>query len=62
MTGISGHAKHGQLNDFCDSVGKYANAVCGMIENAAQVTVVLEGIPLIFQLDDENEFVNIDLL
>ena len=37
MTGISQHAKQAQLDDFCDDVKKFANAVCVLTENSAQV-------------------------
>ena len=37
MMGISTHAKKAQLHDFCDDVGEFAGAVCGITENAAQV-------------------------
>lgn len=51
MTGISAHAKHGQLNDFCDSVARFANAVCGMVENAAQVTFMRSSSDLIIYIN-----------
>ena len=38
MTGISLHAKQAQLDDFCDDVKKFANAVCVLTENSAQVS------------------------
>ena len=37
MTGITGSAKAGDLDNFCDSVRKFASAVCGLTENSAQV-------------------------
>ena len=37
MTGITGSAKAGVLEDFCDHVRNFANAVCGITENASQV-------------------------
>ena len=37
MTGITGSAKAGDLENFCDSVRKFASAVCGLTENSAQV-------------------------
>ena len=37
MTGISTNAKQAELSGFCDCVGHFANAVCGIIENSAQV-------------------------
>ena len=37
MTGISSHAKGGQLHEFCDNVHDFAGAVCGITECAAQV-------------------------
>jgi len=37
MTGISTNAKQGELNGFCDCVGHFANAVCGIVENSSQV-------------------------
>ena len=37
MTGITGCAKAGDLDHFCDSVRKFATAVCGLTENSAQV-------------------------
>ena len=37
MTGISNSAKQGELDQFCDSVRNFANAVCGLTENSAQV-------------------------
>ena len=39
MTGISTHAKEGQLNGFCDSVRSFAESVCGLTENSAQVCI-----------------------
>ncbi len=38
MTGITGCAKAGELDGFCESVRKFAVAVCGLTENSAQVT------------------------
>ena len=38
MTGISAHAKQGELQGFCDCVGNFANSVCGIIENSAHVS------------------------
>ncbi len=37
MTGITVCAKQGELDGFCDSVRKFAIAVCGLTENSAQV-------------------------
>lgn len=37
MTGISKYAKDGELDHFCDSVNNFADAVCGLAENSAQV-------------------------
>ena len=37
MTGISNHAKKGELDDFCESVRNFANSVCGLTEASAQV-------------------------
>ena len=36
MTGITKHAKDGDLDNFCESVSAFANSVCGLAENAAQ--------------------------
>ena len=41
MTGISNHAKAGQLEDFCESVRNFANSVCGLTENAAQAAYLV---------------------
>jgi hypothetical protein len=41
MTGISNSAKQGELDHFCDSVRHFANSVCGLTENSAQVTDTL---------------------
>ena len=38
MTGISNHAKKGDLDEFCVSVKNFAAAVCGLTENASQVS------------------------
>ena len=45
MTGISQHAKQAQLDDFCDDVKKFANAVCVLTENSAQVRALLASVP-----------------
>ena len=37
MTGITGNAKNGELEGFCESVRNFANAICGLTENSAQV-------------------------
>ena len=39
MTGITNHAKKGELERFCDSVGGFSGAVCGLTEAASQVIV-----------------------
>ncbi len=39
MTGVSNHAKQGELDPFCDAVRNFANAVCGLTENTSQVSV-----------------------
>ena len=41
MTGISNSAKQGELDHFCDAVRNFANAVCGLTENSAQVRQTL---------------------
>ena len=41
MTGITNHAKKGELERFCDSVGGFSGAVCGLTEAASQVSVSL---------------------
>ena len=41
MTGISAHARGGQLHDFCDDVGDFAGAVCGISECAAQAAYLV---------------------
>jgi len=45
MTGISQHAKQAQLDDFCDDVKKFANAVCVLTENSAQVRALVASVP-----------------
>ena len=42
MTGITGCAKAGDLDHFCESVRKFAGAVCGLTENSAQVHNFIE--------------------
>jgi len=42
MTGISTNAKQGELNGFCDCVGHFANAVCGIVENSSQVRLTTD--------------------
>ena len=37
MTGISNHAKRGEVDSFCEAVRNLANSVCGLTENATQV-------------------------
>ena len=37
MTGITNHAKKGDLENFCDSVGNFSTSVCGLTEAASQV-------------------------
>lgn len=41
MTGISNHAKEGELDQFCDSVRNFATSVCGLTESSAQVSSIL---------------------
>ncbi|XP_076439084.1 talin-1-like isoform X2 [Babylonia areolata] len=41
MTGISNHAKKGELDDFCDSVRNFANSVCGLTEASAQAAYLV---------------------
>uniref|UniRef100_A0A8W8NJ34 Disintegrin domain-containing protein n=1 Tax=Magallana gigas TaxID=29159 RepID=A0A8W8NJ34_MAGGI len=36
MTGITDHAKKGDLENFCDSVGNFSTSVCGLTEAASQ--------------------------
>lgn len=37
MTGITGCAKAGELDGFCESVRRFALAVIGLTENSSQV-------------------------
>ena len=37
MTGISGAAKYGDLDEFCDDVKQFADSVCNLMENSAHV-------------------------
>ena len=37
MTGITNHAKKGELDEFCESVQNFAGAVCGLTEASSQV-------------------------
>lgn len=39
MTGISNHAKQSQTEEFCESVRNFADAICGITENAAHVSI-----------------------
>ena len=41
MTGISAHARGGELHDFCDDVADFAGAVCGISECAAQAAYLV---------------------
>ncbi|XP_070178806.1 talin-1-like [Littorina saxatilis] len=41
MTGISNHAKKGELDDFCESVRSFANSVCGLTEASAQAAYLV---------------------
>uniref|UniRef100_A0A0B7BNT7 I/LWEQ domain-containing protein n=1 Tax=Arion vulgaris TaxID=1028688 RepID=A0A0B7BNT7_9EUPU len=36
MTGISNHAKKGDIDEFCNSVRNFANSVCGLTEASVQ--------------------------
>lgn len=37
MTGITDHAKKGDLENFCDSVGNFSTSVGGLTEAASQL-------------------------
>lgn len=37
MTGITNHAKKGELEDFCVCVQNFAGSVCGLAEASSQV-------------------------
>ncbi|KAL5020158.1 hypothetical protein ScPMuIL_003050 [Solemya velum] len=41
MTGISNHAKEGELDRFCDSIHNFAVSVCGLTESAAQAAYLV---------------------
>lgn len=41
MTGISNHAKKGDLDEFCESVRNFANSVCGLTEASAQAAYLV---------------------
>ncbi|XP_065933792.1 talin-2-like [Magallana gigas] len=40
MTGITNHAKKGDLEIFCDSVGNFSTSVCGLTEAASQIGTI----------------------
>ncbi|XP_061190935.1 talin-1-like isoform X4 [Saccostrea echinata] len=41
MTGITNHAKKGDLVNFCDSVGNFSTSVCGLTEAASQAAYLV---------------------
>nr|XP_034319992.1 talin-2-like [Crassostrea gigas] len=41
MTGITNHAKKGDLENFCDSVGNFSTSVCGLTEAASQAAYLV---------------------
>ncbi|XP_076081524.1 talin-1-like isoform X6 [Mytilus galloprovincialis] len=41
MTGITNHAKKGELDDFCDSVHNFAGSVCGLTEASSQAAYLV---------------------
>ncbi|XP_067653820.1 talin-1-like isoform X2 [Haliotis asinina] len=41
MTGISQHAKKGEIDEFCDSVRNFANSVCGLTEASGQAAYLV---------------------
>ena len=41
MTGITNHAKKGELDEFCDSVQSFAGAVCGLTEASSQAAYLV---------------------
>ncbi|KAK3096284.1 hypothetical protein FSP39_025308 [Pinctada imbricata] len=41
MTGITNHAKKGELENFCDSVQGFSGAVCGLTEAASQAAYLV---------------------
>lgn len=41
MTGISNHAKFGQLEEFCENVKAFAGGVCSITENSAQAAYLV---------------------
>lgn len=49
MTGITNHAKKGDLENFCDSVGNFSTSVCGLTEAASQVRDCLKSLHIEWQ-------------
>lgn len=49
MTGITNHAKKGDLENFCDSVGNFSTSVCGLTEAASQVRDRLKSLHIEWQ-------------
>lgn len=49
MTGITNHAKKGDLENFCDSVGNFSTSVCGLTEAASQVRDHLKSLHIEWQ-------------
>ncbi|KAL3884759.1 hypothetical protein ACJMK2_024867 [Sinanodonta woodiana] len=41
MTGISNHAKKGEVEDFCSSVQNFSSSVCGLTEAAVQAAYLV---------------------
>ena len=37
MTGMTNHAKKGEVEEFCTSVQSFSSAVCGLTEASVQV-------------------------
>ena len=42
MTGMTNHAKKGEVEQFCTSVQSFSSSVCGLTEAAVQVGVNIQ--------------------
>lgn len=38
MTGMTNHAKKGEMDEFCSSVQNFSSSVCGLTEASVQVS------------------------